>query len=380
LDRDHPAVAERAQEVALARARTLDASTLENPTLGLEQEDLEGPGKESSVTLSWQIPESSRRLEIGARRQATGAAEARLSESLASLRLEMREVYAEWALATARRDQLSIQAVRIEELADREVQRAEKGEASGLEARRLTLAAVEIRARVALADAVAEGARGQAMGWNPELPLSAEPVLPFLLPMPRQEEEPPQLQAARADVEAALLEQKVAGRFVRSPEVTVGWKREEGDTEAVDGPILGIGWSVPLFSRKQSDKAAATARLTAARARLETVQRDIDSSRRALMATYQQLATALVRARDALDGSEQMLAGAEAAFRHGEGSLTDLLDTLRLVSDAETAKLDLFQEALAAHRELEGLAGYHGALNSQVDSTSDDSLSEELTP
>jgi outer membrane protein TolC len=52
-----------------------------------------------------------------------------------------------------------------------------------------------------------------------------------------------------------------------------------------------------------------------------------------------------------------MLDGAEAAFRLGETSLTDLLETHRSAAEAELAVLELHQAALAAHRDLERLAG-----------------------
>ena len=32
----------------------------------------------------------------------------------------------------------------------------------------------------------------------------------------------------------------------------MGWQRQEVGPEAVDGPILGFAWSVPLFDRKES--------------------------------------------------------------------------------------------------------------------------------
>jgi outer membrane protein TolC len=48
---------------------------------------------------------------------------------------------------------------------------------------------------------------------------------------------------------------------------------------------------------------------------------------------------------------------ATAAFRAGESSLTDLLDGLRAASAARLGEIDLREQALAAHRELEAALG-----------------------
>jgi outer membrane protein TolC len=48
-----------------------------------------------------------------------------------------------------------------------------------------------------------------------------------------------------------------------------------------------------------------------------------------------------------------MLDGAEAAFRQGEGSLTDLLETHRAVTEAQLSVLGLYEQALAAERALQ---------------------------
>jgi len=83
-----------------------------------------------------------------------------LAYDLLGYRLAMREADAGWAVADARRQRLTLQAERVGSLAQREAVRAERGEASGLEARRLGLAAATLRSRVALA-AGGAGAEGE---------------------------------------------------------------------------------------------------------------------------------------------------------------------------------------------------------------------------
>ncbi len=113
---------------------------------------------------------------------------------------------------------------------------------------------------------------------------------------------------------------------------------------------------MPLFDRRQAARRSSGAALEAARARLELAERESISSRAAASNNFTRLAAALAEAREELGGVEQMLDGAEAAFRQGEAGLTDLLETHRSVTEAELAVLDLHGAALAAHRELERLA------------------------
>jgi cobalt-zinc-cadmium efflux system outer membrane protein len=361
LDESHPAVRDSSEALAVARARVVEASTLENPVIGVEREDPSGAGEQTDWTISWQLPEAGRRREIGARAEEADAVATRLSQQLLALRLTLRGVYAEWALAEARQARLSAQAGRVEALAVRETARAERGEISGLESHRLVLAATALRARVALAAAAAERARAGAAGWLPALPPEARPILPAVPAPPELGSFHPLVRAAEADLAATILNREAAGRFVASPELSVGWQRLDVGPESIAGPLLGLAWSVPVFDRNRAGKAASEARVSGARARLERVRRELDASRTAAGTTFERLVRALDAAEAALARNERMLDGAEAAFRQGEAGLTDLLETHRSVTEAELAVLDVHEAALAAHRELERLAGAGGA-------------------
>ncbi len=333
------------------------ASSLENPVLGVVREDPSGGIEQIDWTLSWQLPDTGRRPEIAAREAAAGAAAARLQQQLLALRLTMKEAYADWAFASARHGRLAARAERIEVLAGREHLRAGRGEASGLEARRLDLAAGSLRARVALAAAAAEQARATAAGWSPALPPDARPVVPALPVAPELQRDHPLVRAAQRDLAAATLEREAAGRLVRSPEISLGWQRQGDGPESIEGPVLGLAWSVPVFARNRAEIAASEARISAARGRLEVARRQLESARAGARESFLLLATALGEAEAAAAGNQLMLDGAEAAFRHGEASLTDLLETHRSITESELAVLDLHQAALAAYRELGRVAG-----------------------
>jgi outer membrane protein TolC len=357
LDASHSALAAGREALGVAQAEITAASSLADPVVSVVRENPEGPIAQTDWVVSWQLPGKGRRSTIAARERDAEAAASLLSDDYLSVRLAMREVFARWALAAARRDRLAHLAERMEGLARREAQRAERGEASGLEARRLELAASSLRARVSVVAAEAELARGEVVGWWPSLPAVAEPVLPELAPAPQRLGDHPRVRAAEAEVAAAELALEVAKRRFPTPEVSLGWQRQESSGESQGGPLLGLSWALPVSRAKRAGTAAAEARLAGAEGRLEDLRRRIESSREGARRSLEELAQALDVATASLESHPALLEGAQAAFRLGEASLTDLLDTYRSVSEAELAALDLRDAALAAHRELERVEG-----------------------
>lgn len=357
LDEDHPAVAESAATLATTRASLLAAATLENPKLSGVREEPSSSIEQTDWALSWQLPGASRRPLIEARRHDVDAAAQRLSQDLALLRFMMREVYAGWALSSVREESLGALASRIEALAERQAARAQRGEVSVLDVRRLELAAATLRSQVALAVVASERARAQARAWSPTLSSDDQPVLPELPSMPDLTSSHPLVVAARADLAARQLEGQAAGRFVATPELSLGWQEQRSESDSIAGPTLGIGWSLPLFDRHRAEKAASAAQIVAAEARLERLEREVTAARPAAQATFERLLVALESIDAVLDTEGRILEGAEAAFRQGELSLTDLLDTHRSVTEATLARIDLYGAALAAHRDLERLSG-----------------------
>lgn len=334
----------------------LAARTFNNPVLDVVREDPGGPIGQTDVLVSWQIPGPGRGRKIEVRKGAVEAARRSFAHQMFVHRLSMREAYADWAVAAVRQNRLAAQAERVESLARREAARAERGEASGLEAGRLRLAAATLRSRVILAAAGEEQARAEAAAWYPNLPADARPVLPVLPEAPSLDGDDLRLEIAEADLAAAELAELAIRPIVASPEVRLGWQEQDTGLGSASGPVFGVVWSIPLFDRRQAARRSSTAALKAARARLELVDRESTSSRRSAKANFTRLVAVLDEVRQELETTERMLDGAEAAFRQGEASLTDLLDTHRSVIEAELAALDLHEAALAAHRQLERFA------------------------
>lgn len=355
LDIQHPAVLDKAQAIGLAEAGVVAATTWQNPTLGLARENPSGPQSLTEWTLSWQLPEASRRLQRQARKGQLDAARARFDFDLVALRSLWKEAYAQWAVAAQRRQQLVTRSQQLEALLEQQLARADKGEASGLDARRLRLATADSKARFELLQADLEAARAEISAWYPDLPAHAEPQLPPLPPPSSLESDHALLRAGRSEVAAAELERRIAQRLITTPELTLGWQRQEDGNQSADGVLLGVAWSIPFFDRKRAEQAVATAQLTAARGRLEMTERQIASRRTAALAAYERLRNATAAAEQELVDNGSMLQAAGTAFRYGESDLTDLLDIQRAVTDSESTWLDLYQAALAAHRRLQQL-------------------------
>lgn len=365
LDGDLPAVVASSSPLPSARAELIDARLLENPVLELGHEDPSGAVAQTEWLLSWQLPGSTRRLEIDAAEKSLDAATARVEHRLRELRAALRADYARWAVAATRRQLLEDEVSRLEALASREDARARTGESSGLDSRRLDLAAAALRVRLSLAAADERRARAEVVRWWPELPADARPELPPL-PDPSGgdsadgallEDEHPRITAARAEADAADLAQRASERYWASPELTLGWQRQEAFEATESGAVIGLAWTVPIFDRRQAERDAARVRLEVARAEVEIAARETEARRSTAVSRYAELVRGTADAEAAIEPSHGMGVAAETAFRYGELPLTDLLEIQRSLSDARLAWLELHAAALAAHRELEALAG-----------------------
>lgn len=356
LTKGHPAFAVLEEAVGAARAAAVSARTLDNPELEVTRED---PSEELGLALAWQLPSPARRrLAITAAEREVEAARARVVADRLAVRLALRQAFAEWAVAAASAERRRSRVERLAALAERERRRAERGESSGLEARRLALAVAEARGRLAVADAGAVRARAAARAWRPDLPGGATPVVPALPEgLPTTDAEHPRVAALEAELAAARLAGEAAGRAGRWPRLVAGWKsvREGGETSG--GPVLGFAWPLPLADRRQAERLLASARAEAAEARLELARRRLEAEQAGAATAYRRLAAAAAESAAANAGNDEMVDAAEAAFRLGESTLTDLLEVLRATTEAELAALDLHASALAAHRDLEAASG-----------------------
>ena len=359
VDENHPALRALLETGDHARAEVIEARAFQPPTLEVVREAPDADAEELEFTVAWQLPRPARRqLLIAAAEHRVDAAQHTLTAGRLRVRSTLRHLFAAWAAAEARARRLSESVDYLSELAERERRRTERGESSGLDARRLELAAAEVRARLAVAEAERLRARGEAIGFVSGLPKETTPVLPPLPEgIPEENSPPPELAALTAKREAARLAREAADLLVDWPQFMAGWKSEETPTGTSGGPILGISWPLPVAARGRAARGRTQARLDAAEARLTLAADRLQAEQSAARAAYHHLAMAAHNAREATAGNASLLEASAAAFRYGELGLTDLLETLRSVLGSELTALDLHTSALAAHRDLEQAVG-----------------------
>lgn len=351
---DHPAWITLEEDLGRARAARIGASLFENPELVWNREAPGDDLRETILSLSWRPPLDGRRsLAVDAAEAGVEAARSELAVRRLERQLEMRQTFATWAVGHRRLERLETRAETLDDLLERTRHRLDEGETSGLQVRRLELARLELEAELVNAETIRDETRSAARAWNPGVPPDAVPVVPGLPDPPASSSDlgsHPLLRALDAELEQARLEGKLARRIFRFPDLTLGVQRIDDGPQRLEGATYGLTWSLPLFDRNQADKAASQAAVDSLEARLRWTTRELERRSEATHTAYERLRRAASSARAVLEDLDRMVASARTAFQLGEGDLTDLLDTLRAVADAEQTALDLHAEALAAHR------------------------------
>jgi outer membrane protein TolC len=360
LDQDHAAVRALGADLARAEAARRRVGALANPRIEVWREQPDENPTLTNWTIAW-TPPLDGRLGLGKSAADAGVAAARAELALdrAGLRREVRRVFADWSIGYERCALLADRLERIGRLAEQERQRARLGTESGLAARRLTLA--EAMARAALREAEAERGRAEAgaRGWEPGLHAEAVPVVPELPAPPEtlEAEASPRVRAEEHRLEQAQLEARLAGRFWGFPTLQAGVQRLEQGGLVESGPIVAASWSIPLFDRSQGERAEARARARIAASSLEQVRALTRAEMQGGLDAYRSLFAAAREAREAAAESDRVIVAATAAYRAGESSLTDLLDSLSAAFEIRLRELEVRERALAAHRDLEATAG-----------------------
>lgn len=355
----HPAVVALTERLAGAEGERRTA-TWANPEFGFDREAPDGAAKQSIWWLRWQPPLDGRRgLRKDAAEAGLLAAESDFEWAKLHLRVRLRSMYAEWAYISERRDLLFAHMTVMKQLADRARARAATGEESGLGARRLALAVAEVQSELARADAALARVEAQVRVVRPELQPAVRPLRPTLPVVQAQGDatDRPDVVAQRFEVQQAEFKKRLSGRFLTFPELMGGWTRFDDEPGVVEGPVFGVSWNVPLFDRNQGERAQATRNVAIAEARLELVEARAQAESQAAHSAYAQLRTHANEVTAATTDAHELVESATAAFRVGENTLTDLLETLRSVLSSQLAALDLHHDALEAHRHLEASAG-----------------------
>jgi cobalt-zinc-cadmium efflux system outer membrane protein len=348
------------EELQRATALRRQAGALDNPELSFETERPRGTARQSTWSLAWTPPLDGRRgLRVEAAEAAVLSAGKRLESRRLRLRLELRQAFADWYVAETRKGLFAEQALRVEALVAWLRARADSGEASRLEQRRLALELSQLHKELAEATARGEVARATVAGWVGCVTPQTRPERPSLPETPDSLDvsSRPDLAALGHELQRRTLERRLGGRLLAAPAVFVGWQEVTDNGVRFEGPVAGFEWTIPILDRGQGRRGIAEARLAAAQARIAVATTRAQARLAGALEGYRTLRRAALSATSQVSDAPIVVEGATAAFRLGEAGLTDLLDTLRAALGARLSELDLIDRALAAGRELEAASG-----------------------
>lgn len=356
--KNHPEIAAAEAAVTAAEGSRRQAGVIDNPEVSWEREDPSSQPRQDTWMLDWQLPFDGRKHRVAAGDAALAASTSELEATRLRLRNDMRSVFTFWHLASERARILQTHLERTQRLAAWLRVRAEQGEASGVEARRLDFEVETLRREVVLARTEASSWRSAAASWSMLVTDDATPIRPSLAPPPATAEvgDRPDLEALSqraAEVEARA---RLMRRVIEPPAISVGWTEIRDGRLSFDGPVFGVSWPVPLFDRKQGDRASGEAEAVRAHFELQAARRHADARARVALGAYTDLYELISPAGD--DSADAEVAVAVfAAFEAGEADLTDVLDVHRSTVDLQLARLETLNAALAAERELEAAIG-----------------------
>ena len=354
---NHPAIAAAEASVGAASGARRQAGVLANPELAWEREEAEATARQTTWSMSWRLPFDGRGHRLEAADEAIAAAQSAADASRLETRRETQELFAAWYIASEReaviKDHLD-HASRLETwLRDR----AQQGEAAGVEARRLTLEVEVLSRQLAAARAEALAHRAAAATWSELVTPGIRPGRPGLAPPPDSVEVggSPGLEALAHRVAESEARHELSKHVLEPPEISVGWTEIRDGTQSFDGPVFALAWPVPLFDRNRGNRAVAAAEADRSRQELREASSRAAQRADAALASYSTLYRAASSGGTA--ASDGIVEPIWAAFEAGEMGLTDLLDALRTSAEVRLSRLETLADSLAAERELEAAIG-----------------------
>ena len=360
-----PAGQEIARAVERARAEIGASGLWPNPEIALVREDSAGV-VERFANLSQTFPLTGRlSLERDAARRGAAAAEARARQERATLRARVRLSFTDLLAAQDRAAGIERGRARLADLVETLRAREQVGESSGFDRMRAERELADLEADQAEAEGRLAGAAAALAGL---LALSSEGLrasgsLTTGPPLPAREALE-RLAAARGDIAALDAEAEQADlraraarrRVVPDASVTVGTKDTDVGTDEDRGPVLGIGFSLPVFDRGQGARGVATAEAALLRARRAGLARLAAAGIEAAHA--EALARRSAEERYGAHGDpEDLVRIARAAYEAGSMRILELLDAYRTELAVRLRSLDLHAEARRAEASLGAALG-----------------------
>jgi cobalt-zinc-cadmium efflux system outer membrane protein len=337
-----------------------------NPDLSLTREESLG-STERFATLSFPLVLSGR---LGQERKAAESAVRAEEERVtlarsAEIRAGARNAFNDLLAAQERTAVLEEGAADLRQLAEALRQRERLGESSGFDRLRAEreLADVESEARVSRGELLAARA-----GLASRLAIEGEELaavgsLSGAARLPGHDEVR-SIALRRGDVRALAAEAEAADlrasssrrRGIPEPSLTLGAKSTTEGGESDTGPVVGLGFAIPIWDRGQGGFSIATAEAAALRAREAALARQAVAEAEAALAEAAARQEAATAYRSAGDPAE-LVRITRAAYDAGEMRILEVLDAYRAALGSRLRTIELEAAARRAEVSLERALG-----------------------
>lgn len=351
--------------VGIAQADLLDAGLLKNPNF---QSLIPVGAKPFEFLLNWPIEDLwQRKKRVLAARQNLDAVATGLVQNGLNLVRDVKIAHADLWLAERRTETLRESATVRERIAKLTERRKDVGDASGLE---VSLAWADARS----ADELAKRAAGDievarvrlhqliglrdspralsAIGWTdwPTIPEANEMLQAAYASRP-------DLRAAELAIEASTYRAKWQRSRIFNMVIPMLSIKESGSPQAVRaGP--GVTIEIPIFNRNQGQRARADAEVVQSAWRYAALRDQVEGEVRDAMARLEQARKSLELLRTGLKPLvEQAIGQTETAYRNGDASYLNVLETTRQKFDAILREREAEAALARAHAELERSVG-----------------------
>lgn len=354
-------------ELEASEGTVQQASTLLNPTLGIEQEDTRQDYRSTTVQISQTLETGGKRAaRIGLAHRVRELAQADLVSRRVDVRATITQTFFD-ALIAQERVKVTEESLRIAASgASAAARRVIAGKVSPTEETRARVA--EANARIELRQAQAErqsalhalaAAIGLPDGAVSELDGRPEalPVPPAASTLAQRLADAPALRRAELEVERAQASYELE-RTRRYPDVTVSLGAKRSEELGRNQLVLGVAVPLPLFDRNQGAQLETLRRRDAARAQAEAealrLRAEVLQGRDRLQARTDEVVALQA---EVLPGARSAYEAASRGFELGKFGFLDVLDAQRTWLQARSQYLNALAQAHREAAELERRLG-----------------------
>lgn len=364
----NPTLSAARREIEAAEGAVIQSGVYQNPTIGMEVEDLRARNRTTTVTLSQPIELGGKRAaRVAAAERALDTARVQREAREIQLRADVTQVFLTTLLSQerVRLAEASLEIARSGSLAAS--RRVQSGKVSPLEETRSKVAEANVRLELVQAQGEfrtqMQELRALTTGAIPYAELDGNalslPNLPPIEQLQARAEDSPTMRQARLETRrlGSLADLELAKR---TPDVTVsaGVQRARSDGQGGTLAIVGVSIPIPVFDTnrgniiealRRRDKSEDDSRATELRLRA-----DLSIARQRLAMASEE--TNAVRA-EILPGAQTAFDAATRGFELGKFQYLDVLDAQRTLLQARAQYLRSLGEAHRAVADVERVLG-----------------------